>query len=62
MNNNRCVSCNEIIPEGRLMCPSCENVKKKERLNARQFNEKKMKITNTITHFIKKIKGEENYD
>ena len=24
MNNNRCVYCNEIIPEGRMVCPSCE--------------------------------------
>lgn len=25
MNNNRCVVCNEIIPEGRMLCPSCEH-------------------------------------
>lgn len=24
MNNNRCVFCNKIIPEGRQVCPSCE--------------------------------------
>lgn len=24
MNNNRCLYCNEIIPEGRMVCPSCE--------------------------------------
>lgn len=24
MNNNRCVSCGAIIPEGRLVCPTCE--------------------------------------
>ena len=24
MNNNRCVVCNEIIPEGRQVCPNCE--------------------------------------
>lgn len=24
MNNNRCVSCGEIIPEGRQVCGSCE--------------------------------------
>ena len=23
-NNNRCVSCGEIIPEGRQVCPHCE--------------------------------------
>lgn len=25
--NNTCVSCGAIIPEGRLMCPNCENVR-----------------------------------
>ena len=24
MNNNRCLYCNEIIPEGSLVCPTCE--------------------------------------
>lgn len=24
MNNNRCVSCGNIIPEGRMTCPRCE--------------------------------------
>ena len=24
MNNNRCVCCGEIIPEGRQVCPICE--------------------------------------
>ena len=24
MNNNRCLYCNEIIPEGKLVCPICE--------------------------------------
>lgn len=24
MNNNRCVICNRIIPEGRQLCPTCE--------------------------------------
>lgn len=24
MNNNRCLCCNEIIPEGRMICPLCE--------------------------------------
>ena len=23
MNNNRCVVCDEIIPEGRMVCPIC---------------------------------------
>lgn len=25
MNNNHCVCCGVIIPEGRMVCPSCEN-------------------------------------
>ena len=29
MNNNRCVKCNEIIPEGRQVCPNCESSKAK---------------------------------
>lgn len=24
MNNNRCVCCGAIIPEGRQVCPTCE--------------------------------------
>ena len=24
MNNNRCLFCNRIIPEGRQVCPTCE--------------------------------------
>ena len=24
-NENRCVCCGEIIPEGRQVCPNCEN-------------------------------------
>ena len=25
MNENKCVSCGEIIPEGRQICPKCES-------------------------------------
>lgn len=25
MNNNRCLYCNEIILDGRMVCPFCEN-------------------------------------
>ena len=28
-NVDRCVSCGEIIPEGRIVCPICESVVKK---------------------------------
>jgi len=26
MNDNRCVYCGEIIPEGRQVCPTCEKI------------------------------------
>ncbi len=26
MNDNRCIYCLEIIPEGRQICPSCEHL------------------------------------
>lgn len=25
MGENRCVCCGEIVPEGRMVCPNCEN-------------------------------------
>lgn len=25
MSENRCVMCGDIIPEGRMVCPACEN-------------------------------------
>lgn len=25
MNDNKCVMCGDIIPEGRQVCPKCEN-------------------------------------
>lgn len=28
--DNRCVYCNEVIPEGRWICPDCEEKMKKE--------------------------------
>lgn len=28
MNENRCVFCGEIIPEGRQVCPMCEQIQK----------------------------------
>lgn len=38
MNNNRCVMCGDVIPEGTQVCKNCEKVvlsdKRKEFLNA----------------------------
>jgi len=31
MNNNRCVVCGCIVPEGRLVCPKCIAEEKQER-------------------------------
>ena len=25
MNENRCIACGELIPEGRMICPTCES-------------------------------------
>lgn len=33
MNNNRCLFCNKIIPEGRQICPSCEKGEKRAKNN-----------------------------
>jgi len=30
MNNNRCIVCGEIIPEGRMVCPTCARKTKKK--------------------------------
>ena len=30
-NAERCVACDEIIPEGRQVCPSCENATPKQK-------------------------------
>ena len=34
MNNNRCISCGAVIPEGRQVCPNCESdaIKKQEEI------------------------------
>lgn len=35
MNNNRCVACGAIIPEGRQVCPNCE--KSSPKINDKQL-------------------------
>lgn len=35
MNNNRCVVCGCIVPEGRLVCPKCAANEKLEKEKAR---------------------------
>jgi hypothetical protein len=32
MNNNRCVCCGVIIPEGRQVCPPCERGKRNKQV------------------------------
>ena len=37
MNDNRCIYCGEIIPEGRQVCPSCEKIQS-ETTKAERFD------------------------
>ena len=52
MNNNRCVYCNEIIPEGKQICEKCEQ-------NTKTYtnNETVKKFDITI-----KLRGDNVYD
>lgn len=38
MNNNRCLFCNKIIPEGRQICPKCEKIPPQDRNIKRMFD------------------------
>lgn len=38
MGENRCVVCGAIIPEGRMVCPSCENG---QQINNKNMEEEK---------------------
>ena len=52
MNNNRCVCCNEIIPEGRQVCKACEQ-------NTKTYaNNETVKKFNIII----KLRGDNVYD
>lgn len=35
MNNNRCIKCGALIPEGLQVCPSCENSTKRGHYRAK---------------------------
>lgn len=35
MNNNRCIACGSIVPEGRLVCPKCAEAEKLEKEKAK---------------------------
>lgn len=52
MNNNRCVYCNEIIPEGKQICTNCEHSTK-----TYTNNETVKKFDITI-----KLRGDNVYD
>jgi hypothetical protein len=44
MNNNRCLYCNEIIPEERTICPLCENEQMKMSMILQSFNATKEEV------------------
>ena len=44
----RCVCCGEIIPEGRLVCPSCKEVKRYGCERCRDSAEMLITITNKV--------------
>ncbi len=48
MNNNRCIMCNDIIPEGRQVCATCEAIPN----TAKRIEYKK--LTKTIWQIIVK--------
>lgn len=60
MSENRCLMCNEIIPEGRMVCPICEQNVINDTYNlkmlARNKNEKRKNKTS------KKSKKQKFYD
>ena len=47
MNNNRCLCCNEIIPEGRQICWSCERGTDK---NSKSPSEKQIRLAEDIAY------------
>ena len=54
MNEERCVSCGEIIPEGRQVCPNCERKAKKK-----QIEEMAEEINMAFETYTPKMKGAE---
>lgn len=44
---NRCVMCNEVIPEGRQACYSCENLTEKQADKAEEAEQKPKDYTKT---------------
>ena len=58
--DNRCVVCNEIIPEGRQVCINCEISKPKDELLAlksmRQRKESMHEKEQKLLEFIRKLK------
>ena len=42
MNSEQCLICGEIIPEGRQVCPSCEQKTRQTKVFSETRNEKKV--------------------
>ena len=62
MNNNRCLYCYEIIPEGRLICPMCERAQMKMGMILQNNNATATEVENAFnfTQRDKEKKNEQN--
>ena len=49
MNNNRCVCCGEIIPEGRMVCLLCEKKQIKLGLILQSFQATTKEVSNAYS-------------
>lgn len=67
MTENKCVCCDEIIPEGRQVCPSCES--KVDKTNKEKFNILRSaiitayldgEIRRELLEFIEELEGKQN--
>lgn len=60
MSENRCLMCNEIIPEGRMVCPLCEQNVINDEYNPRYSREINMR--NEKTKLLRNLKKSKFYD
>ncbi len=50
MNNNRCIACGAIIPEGLQVCPECENLTEKQIEKTKELAELLYNETDTLLY------------
>ena len=60
MSENRCLICNEIIPEGRMVCPLCEQIVVNDEYNPKVLARNKYEKRKNKTS--KKSKKSKFYD